>query len=109
MDSGSGNQSMPSTGQVALPKRLIQLGIGIHAGIWSAVGFALPFDDLCVACDHWSNFEPSGIGEELNRQVLPCPPTINQARRDNRFTMENPILPSVFYPNTHACFRQIIR
>ena len=107
VDSGSG---VPPTGQVTLPHRLIHLAqIGLRAGIWSAVGFASPLYELRPLCEQWFNPQPSGIGEVLTSQVLPCPPTIDQARRDNRFTMEDPILSFVFYPNTSACFRQVIR
>ena len=93
-----------------LLQRLIRLRqIGNRAGLWSAVGYVAVSTAFHFLCDDWCNSQPRGIGDQLNSQVLPCPPTIDQARRDNRFRMENPLLSAVIHPNTAGCFRQVIR
>ena len=101
---------------VQLRQKLIQKGQQlVRAGVWSAIRFIdrfipptsqLPYHERC---DQWCDSQPRGIGDQLNSQALPCPPTIDQARRDNRFSMENSLLSAVFHPNTTGCFRQVIR
>ena len=106
----AGDELVRTRRQVTLSQALARLGrIGRRAGIWSIVVYVAVSPALRFLCDQWFDREPPGIGEELNRQVQPCPPTRDQALRDNRFTMENPILSQIFHPNTGGCFRQRVK
>ena len=71
------SQCHASTGQVALPEKLIQ--IGLHAGLWSAVGYAAVSPAFRFLCDQWCDSQPLGIGNKLNSQVHAALPTYKRS------------------------------
>ena len=81
---------------------------------WSPVAFftrVVASAALRAACELWCSQQPEGIGQTLLDQVLPCPPTLQQARAPNsgltedvgpaRFLSQN-----FFHRGADACFRQ---
>ena len=92
-----------------LVNRLIELAeSGRRAGVWGIVGYLTFSLFLRGLCEAWCATQPANIGQTSINQVLPCPPTVQQAMVDNRFEMENMLISRTFHPGTDRCFRQIV-
>lgn len=79
----------------------------LRPGQWADVRYITLASSFHSLCDEWSDSQRLDAGDRLNDQVLSCPPTMNQAHLDNRFSMESPLV----FPSSaaNACFRQVIR
>lgn len=61
-----------------------------------------------ILCEAYCALEPDNIGNEINQQLPSCPPTSNRARRDRRFTRENPIFEYFTVGSIGQCFTQSV-
>ena len=94
-------------------ERLIEIGeIVIPAGARAVIAYLTGglVNSLILRglCEVWCLTQPAGIGATLLAAVLPCPPTIQLARCDPRFQVENVLISRTFHPGTDRCFREII-
>lgn len=77
---------------------------------WTTTLYYSFSDFLRGRCQSWCASQPVNIGEEILRNVLPCPPTANRAQFDNAFREDTGIrafLNGFFHPGTATCFRQV--
>ena len=98
----------PPEGRRQIPDSVLTSILGLGASIWGPIGELARSVALRALCEFWSIQQPANIGVNLAAQVEPCPPSAAQARQDNRFEGENPLVSGTFHPGSSSCFRQVV-
>ena len=110
---GSGGNTLMPADQIQIREELEEILVNRVRGLvrrWTTTLYYSFSDFLRARCQSWCASQPANIGQEILRNVLPCPPTVNRARFDNAFREDTGVrafLNGFFHPGTATCFRQV--
>ncbi len=76
--------------------------------LWSPTLYYSMDDKLRSMCSEWADAQPADIGEQILGSVLPCAPTLEQARFPNSGLIEDTDIDiDLYHKGTDVCFRTI--
>lgn len=87
---------------------LNELGDMSRIGVWTSVAYLANTLDFRPFCAQWNFDQPEGVGQQILSVVVPCPPTLFQARLPNSQLIEDRDLEiqlNFFHPGVEVCLR----